>query len=558
MAQFPAHTSFYSFNTFLSEDMMYQVSIALDIINKYYKSLEQSGKNTRTHIIEGYGEMISFEEICLGAWMVFDKLYGEFPPLGYIPKNDKYVGWTGFVINPSVDIPIALQMFKDLNAAKVSYSDKYQRNETIKLWFQCPGYSFIGHDDYNNLKDINKEFYEWILRQIDEVETLIKNYENIDLNYAERTHLFDLRTKVKWYDKKYTVGKDDENFLHSVYLAGALLYGKFLTSLEQILFQYTHRQFPLKLYGIISYMYHFYLKYIASFFKPYHATLLEIIPKLKLGPESATIADLMYKTIIKRLYDTTTFRAFDLDETLEPYDSQYKVRELISYKMTKVLHERIINTSFFDTYNEYEKTDQIDTCNIYEEVRIMGDLKKEYIFDGSSLLSWYDWGNLDPIKSNILIKNSGYHPVNKTITNVLDRDLILIYKFPIHVDELKNIEVLDVECTTKVRFAFNFVDGGIENPNRYLKWVSYKAGVWNQIFIPNRYDATISGYRGTNPGETLVYTPMMKPSDVLTVNSIPYNNSKIINVAIGLPIGETFTSLKIKVTQYTNIINHYY
>ena len=128
----PARTSYFSVTSFVDHALANKTAIALDIVRRYYYLQESKGKNTRIHAIEGYGELISFDEICLGAWMVFDKLYGPYPPkdMPLRPADASILGWNGPYYNPTIHIPMALKIYDDLTSPGASYHDKWSRYKT--------------------------------------------------------------------------------------------------------------------------------------------------------------------------------------------------------------------------------------------------------------------------------------------------------------------------------------------------------------------------------------------------------------------------------------------
>ena len=402
MPRVPCHTSYFSIASYLSTEITSKTSIALDIARQYYKTKELNGEDIRKLVIEGYGEFISFEEVCLGLWMVFDKLYGPFPPDDFITPSDGRIGWNGAVINPSVDIPMALRMYEDLSSSTASFSDKIERDMAVQRWFKKLKTKFLDYESYNELETLNKPFYDWIVTNLEEIDEMLKNEPSID-NMRVKDYIFDVNPKPKWMDSTYKPLPHQLGIFNSALLYANNYYCRFLTVLEQVLYGFTRIIFPIKLYGIFTYMFNIYVRTIVNYLKPYHCTMLEVPPIFQIGPDSINIGESVYKQIYKTIIDTVVHRCFDHDVSNQPYDVLDKIREEI-----RRIHNRGI-------------TDTIEINNI----RI--DHKKPKIIDEQSYNTLYD--TLVIKKHTTMIKSLNI--VNKYIYNIWDskykNDIFLMF-----------------------------------------------------------------------------------------------------------------------------------
>lgn len=337
LSTFPTQTSYFSIQTFLSTKTINETAIALDIIKQYYDNRDLAGENTRTLTIEGYGDFISFDELCLGIWMVFDRLYWGFPQEVQESVGLSRIGWNGEVTNPSVDIAMALKMFDELSAPASNYHDKMKRLETIEKWFYKEGTKFIDYESYEELKKLNEQFYNWIESRLSAIEELINSSNVTTIEKVSRDYIFDLKPSPKYYDTDYTPSDAELGLLNEALIAGNKFYLSFLTVLEQVLYSFTRRIFPLKLYATFSYLYKEYLKIIVNFVKPYHAYNLDLDPIFKIEGdinENVLVGDVFQSKIIKQLVSSVVYKLFDDDkDDGSAYDSIDQIREYIKIRI---------------------------------------------------------------------------------------------------------------------------------------------------------------------------------------------------------------------------------
>ncbi len=353
MSYLPSQTSYFSISTFLSTKITTQTSIALDIVRQHHNNLKNSGKNVNILTIQGYGEHITFEEACLGTWMVFDKLFGIYPPDLENVVGTSLIGWNREVTDPTIDIPIALKLFDQLSAPTVSYEDKWTRMETIqKLFYRnyTENYEqrFLVEEPYTYelLRTINPLFYNWILKNLEEIDKAV-TYERLDIDLSGRRYIFDL-TPVSLNDNIF-------NFNESMVLANKF-FTRFLTVFEQVLYSYTKQIFPLKLYATIGYLFNAYIRVIMNFLKPYHAKLLEKAPILRFGDDifdSVMVGNEFRTTFKRQLIESVVNKVFDAEQsTPTTYDNLHNIREKILMDVNQNILEtikfglRIDNTAF--------------------------------------------------------------------------------------------------------------------------------------------------------------------------------------------------------------------
>lgn len=342
MSRLPLQSSYFSVSTFLSGFYMMRTAIALDIVRQYYFKQKYAGENVNTIAIADYGEFINFEELCLGAWMVFDKLYGIYPPDIQIISGQYLVGWNRDVTDPTLDIPIALKLYEQLVAPASSYNDKWSRMETVqklfyKIYKSPMEQRFITPNHYDILQEMNPIFYQWILDNIARLEEMLQNtydYNNIKIDHKK--YVFDLRPVPDFFDDTIKVSDLDLGLFHlnDGMLLANKFYMSFLTAFEQLLHEYTKHIFPMKLYATIGYIYTAHMKILMDFLKPYHAKLIEKEPILYFGNDlfdSVMVGDDMYQTITQKLIDSIIHTKFDNTRQGEvQYDHQYKIREKIN------------------------------------------------------------------------------------------------------------------------------------------------------------------------------------------------------------------------------------
>lgn len=545
----PARTSYFSVTSFVDHALANKTAIALDIVRRYYYLQESKGKNTRIHAIEGYGELISFDEICLGAWMVFDKLYGPYPPndTPSRPADAAILGWNGPYYNPTIHIPMALKIYDDLTSPGASYHDKWSRYKTTDKWFRVMHQTyFTQYDNYEVLNTINTSFYQWILKQLADIETILASIPQ-DSDTTKKC-IFDIKPYAIKYDTPIKLRKDEISLINDAVIVANRLYGKFLTLLEQILYSFTKQQFPVKLFGSIGLLFSAYMKILVKFFKPYHAHFLEVSPTFNVEPESVNVGDHFNYQIIKRLIDSVTTRVFDLDKTKQPYDSFAKIRESQSKTFTvsktntiKCVSNFDVEDIYFDMPNTYVLTDRVNVI-ASNQTSIME-------WNGKSRFDWNFWIN----KPEYVTNDIEFDFNCNTIRNNWDRDVVLISNQYFNIfTQYTPIEFLSYELdSVSAKLAFQFENVGNDSNNTYMNihnwWVyQYDTSLWTNISLPvitrSIYGKTIID--GTNSTETLTYS--FNTMNQLIPAPTTLNSCKM-RIAVVLPIGAVFHHLILSV-----------
>lgn len=584
MSYLPSQTSYFSISTFLSTKITTQTAIALDIVRQYYNKLKLEGKNIDTLTIQGYGEHINFEEVSLGTWMVFDKLFGIYPPEIEAISGTSLMGWNREVTDPTIDIPMALKLFEQLSAPTVSYEDKWTRMETIqKLFYRnyTENYEqrFLTEAPYTYelLRTINPTFYNWILKNLDEIDDALV-YEKLGEDLSGRRYIFDLKP----------MSSEDNilDFNESMVLANKF-FTRFLTVFEQVLYSYTKQIFPLKLYATIAYLFTVYIRVIMNYLKPYHSKLIEKSPILRFGDDvfDSVMVGNKFTTIFKRqLVESVINNIFD-DEHSPPtsYDTLHKIRE-------KLLME--IDMSLIDTFNYGIQLDTTNftfdtniTSNTYmfvNEYQIYTQSKKTYTFTGHSKLQWNFWVPTMH-KDNDLSEMSWNVNNEGIVTNTWDRDIIIIARDPIRFETTTKeipegnipsnkaiLHSITVDSDDNTRFAFAFRYFVKPRFDKYYfdkyedveyfdllkdighgEWWVYDSG-WYRIGLPvvaYYDDMGMLKFTGTNSGEGLGRNAlkMMAKEDFSNVLS-PYFKMSYFWPAVYLPIGASFKSLTAEFT----------
>lgn len=578
MSYLPSQTSYFSISTFLSTKITTQTSIALDIVRQHHNNLKNSGKNVNILTIQGYGEHITFEEACLGTWMVFDKLFGIYPPDLENVVGTSLIGWNREVTDPTIDIPIALKLFDQLSAPTVSYEDKWTRMETIqKLFYRnyTENYEqrFLVEEPYTYelLRTINPLFYNWILKNLEEIDKAV-TYERLDIDLSGRRYIFDL-TPVSLNDNIF-------NFNESMVLANKF-FTRFLTVFEQVLYSYTKQIFPLKLYATIGYLFNAYIRVIMNFLKPYHAKLLEKAPILRFGDDifdSVMVGNEFRTTFKRQLIESVVNKVFDAEQsTPTTYDNLHNIREKILMDVNQNILEtikfglRIDNTAF-----RYDSNVENNVYMIHNEYQIYTQGPKSYTFTGHTKLDWQFW--IPAMAQDNDLGSMTWDNQTGVVTNTWDRDIIVIANKPIRFEtETKAIEdgsipttkallhSIVADCDDVVRFAFNFryfvkprftkyyFDTGATVQNYDLlkdigrgEWWVYREG-WNRISLPVSayYDEFgILKLRGTNTGEGFGVNVlgMMTKQELANIIT-PAFKMGYFWPAVYLPVGASFTSL---------------
>ena len=322
---------------------MNKIAIAMDILRQYNENLEVSGKETKIYAIDGYGERVSFKALVYGYWYVFSSIYGSSTAWYGYPKDmywnmiwgEGIIGWNRPVTNPTVDIPKALTIYTQLASSAASYKDKFTRETAFKKLFYRDGTyahnvfidAAISEDDDGYIQTagtiLQKEdpdFYEYVNNKLYDLWDLAFNEaKNVSVPIRLK-FLFDSRPVAKMYD----ASPEDESYkdgllnMNSSVIQANQFYLTFLTSFEQIIYQYTKQTFPIKLFGTLANLYSSYVKLITNYVKPYHARLIDKAPILRFGgdlEESVAVGDIMRLDPTVQIFTDVVRWRFD-----NPYD----------------------------------------------------------------------------------------------------------------------------------------------------------------------------------------------------------------------------------------------
>lgn len=435
----PAQTSYFSISTFLDKNIMVKTNIALDIIRQYLEDQEKIGANVRIFSLDGYGERLSFRELCLGMWLTFDCIYGiANQPYGYPPDmefvgGEGIIGWNRKVTNPTIDIPKALKIYEQISASASSYRDKFTRIDAMKkLFYRTDTSNRFFTDEsqtYQILADENEEFYNFICNKILEFIKLAQN-ESKSVELPSRLKfLFD----VKPYSKVYDSEPDNMPYmngllnLNSVIIQANKFYLSFLTSFEQIIYQYTKQFFPLKLYGTIAYLFNSYLKLIVNYMKPYHAKMLENFPLLQFGNdlfESVVVGDVLRVNSVLQIYNDIVKWRFDnrYEPRPDTYDKIDKISDFIQMLLTTKIEDKERTNHRID--NDIIYVDSSDN-HIYEDFSIKIDNKVNNFKLSNARIPGYLYPSIMQSSNDIEALLEFDIDLN-TIRNKSDRGLIFI------------------------------------------------------------------------------------------------------------------------------------
>ena len=345
---------------------MNKIAISLDIIRQYDMKLRSSGEETKLYAIDGYGERVSFRDLVLGYFYVFSNIYGESDGwYGYPNSSDPeafimhilwgegIIGWNRSVTNPIIDIPKALKIYEQLSATASSYKDKHAREEVFKKLFYRTdslyhNYFLDGTDQTNALNQYmaagmllyneNIEFYNYCKDKLESLNKLAKNEAKNVTVPTKLKYLFDSKPVATMYDAE----PEDESYkdgllnINSVVIQANQFYLTFLTSLEQILYQYTRQTFPLKLLGTMTNLYSSYVKLIVNYLKPYHARLIDKDPIIRFGEdlfESVMVGDQLEYNFTQQIFTDVYEWSFDNPYDWKPfkYDHLKKIRDYFYY-----------------------------------------------------------------------------------------------------------------------------------------------------------------------------------------------------------------------------------
>ena len=584
----PVQTSYFTISSMSDKQTMNKIAIALDIMRQYDERLRSLGEETKLYTIDGYGERVSFRDLVLGYLYAFCNIYGENGSWYGYPKYETYtlnimwgdglIGWNRVVTNPIIDIPKALRIYDHLSAPASSFKDKHVRLEVFKKMF------YRDHTKYHNyfldgtdtldafnqylssgilLYNENEDFYNYCKNKIDSLAKLAANEAKNVTVPTKLKYLFDSKPVATMYD----AAPEDESYkdgllnINSVVIQANQFYLTFLTSFEQILYQYTRQTFPLKLLGTMSNLYSSYTKLIVNYMKPYHARLIDLAPIIRFGQdldESVMVGDQIEYNLTQQIYTDVYEWSFDnpYDWRPENYDQMKKIIDEFYYggkgnpdeetppfdgidylgpgdfeDETAGIHYQLIDEWRYNHRIDKKLwyTDKFDR-DLFEDFNIIVDSKEK---DKDINICNIPVEIYPSILYTTLDKENslGYDFVTGTIENLLDRDLIVITKnyctkYQYRITNIETIEQTTNEETNATMMVMldDIVHGYVKEND---KWVRMKIPVVNNIFNGNHV-----------PAEHMDLNPSMRfntNTEYLSELTLPDGYHKFIRLLIYLP-----------------------
>jgi hypothetical protein len=554
--------------------MMQEIAIALDIIKQYYEKEALLGHNTKILSIEGYGEFISFNELCLGLWMVFDRLYWGFPPDVQESVGISTIGWNGDINDPYVDIPMALEMFEQLSTSVSDTDEKKMRLETIEKWFYKDGPNFLNYDTYEILKTFNETFYNWVESKLQAIEEALNSLSLIQR--VSKQYLFDIKPFAKFFDSNYSLSDEEMGVLNKVLIDGNKLYLSFLAILEQILYNFTKKLFPLRIYAIFSYLYKTYMQIVINFVKPYHAFDLKLAPTLRIDGdinESVATSDYIARIIVKCVQTDVMHGMFDDDVITNIRDYIIIIFEIIKGIINTIIIPSNLDTDDSATITTFDYLLNNNYSEIIDDETI---IYKEELYSKSYTGHFAsNWRFYIPTMNNVdnlrrYLEQLTWDHTTGTVLNTWDKDVILIARTKYRIiNGYSNISISAV-CDSAIRFAFNFdAEQNIihfENRNNDLIsncWCYKNESGWYKKALPYLYDIHSAAYldpypRELIPSDILDMSEFMENSDLINIHDFPYDVGWILPV-VYIPKGKSFNNItfniNIKNVMYPYITN---
>lgn len=365
----------------------------------------------------------------------------------------------------------------------------------------------------------------------------------------------------------YDAAPEDESYkdgllnINSVVIQANQFYLTFLTSFEQILYQYTRQTFPLKLLGTMSNLYSSYTKLIVNYMKPYHARLIDLAPIIRFGQdldESVMVGDQIEYNLTQQIYTDVYEWSFDnpYDWRPENYDQMKKIIDEFYYggkgnpdeetspfdgidylgpgdfeDETAGIHYQLIDEWRYNHRIDQKLwyTDKFDR-DIFEDFNVIVDSKEK---DKDINICNIPVEIYPSILYTTLDKESslGYDFVTGTIENLLDRDLIVITKnyctkYQYRITNIETIEQTTNEETNATMMVMldDIVHGYVKEND---KWVRMKIPVVNDIFNGNHV-----------PAEHMNLNPSMRfntNTEYLSELTLPDGYHNFIRLLIYLP-----------------------
>ena len=521
---------------------MNKIAIALDILRQYNEYLETSGKETKIYSIDGYGERVSFKALVYGYWYTFSSIYGSNSSWYGYPKDmywnkiwgDGIIGWNRPVTNPIIDIPKALTIYTQLNASASSYKDKFSRETAFKkLFYRDGSYAnnvFIDDsiqtdsDGYIQtagtvLQNEDPDFYTYVNGKLYDLYQLAANEaKNVSVP-TKLKFLFDSKPVAKMYDAEPT----DESYkdgllnMNSSVIQANQFYLTFLTSFEQIIYQYTKQTFPVKLLGTLANLYSSYVKLITNYVKPYHARLIDKAPILRFGgglEESIAVGDILRLDPTVQIYNDVVKWRFDnpYDIPPEDYDKLDKIYDefYLGGKPDDSEQEEFTGIKYYEDIPEsgivYKLEDKDHTYHRIDDVKIYTDnkLHRNNIFEDITITSDEVHSGVYPKYDNIpfdLYPSAFYNKykiedvleynwLNNYIENITDRDLCIVTNLYTRKDQYRISNIKFKHKDYDIDISSSRIGVFAEDINTlyvYKKNINNEF-MWNRVKIPKIAD----------------------------------------------------------------------
>lgn len=317
MPKLPVHTSYFTVDSHVTQDVSFKTAIALDILRQYYDSVTAGSDESTPVTINGFDGKVSYKDLILSIWMVFSKLYSEYDVDATILPGKHMIGWNGPITTPKITIAMATRLYEQLSSFSSSTQDKNSKYTTIQKWFARNQTSFYGFDSYEALATSNPNLYTWI----DEKTSELIELKNNILSYG---------LVINYDALRYAKTVADLGILADLLIAQNDFYMRFLKALEDVLYLNTSHKYPIRIFAIFGHLFNIYMKIVIHFIKPYHAAYIETQPVVNINNMDAILmTEEIGKKTTKKLVDTVVYRLFDLDRTMLPYDMLHPFRELL-------------------------------------------------------------------------------------------------------------------------------------------------------------------------------------------------------------------------------------
>jgi len=317
MPKLPVHTSYFTVDSQVTQDVSFKTAIALDILRRYYDTVTEGSEEFTPVVIRGFDGKVSYRDLILAIWMVFSKLYGEYDVDETVLPGKQMIGWNGPITTPKITIAAATRLYEQLSSFSSSVQDKNSKQIALRKWFARDATSFYSFDSYEQLAISNPKLYKWIDDKTNELAEMKNNLlsYNLVINYDAL---------------RYAKTVADLGILADLLIAQNDFYMRFLKALEDVLYINAMQRYPIRIFAIFGHLFNIYMKIVIHFIKPYHAAYIETQPTVNINNEDAIlISEELGKKTVKRVVDNIVYRMFDLDTTMLPYDMLHPLRELL-------------------------------------------------------------------------------------------------------------------------------------------------------------------------------------------------------------------------------------